>query len=121
MPEKDPNTYNLITMGIMSGAAILGGLTRWLQKFRNPAVQTAWTVLELFAHISMAMLSGYLAFIVAEYFAMRVSFIVGMISLASYFGGESVEFAKQLLFSMLRAKAGLPPETVTSQQQEVKP
>lgn len=110
MPDKDPQNINLFMTCIMIGAALLGGLARWLQKFKDPAKKTAWSVMELLAHVVMALFSGGLAFVVAEHFQFTQNLTVAAISLSSYFGGESVEIVKQIAVGFLRNRAGLPPE-----------
>ena len=106
MPDKDPNTYSFLAMCIMVGASFLGGFTRWVQKFRDPAVKVAWTFMELVAHICMALLSGGLAFVAADYFSLSTYATVALISLSSYFGGESVEITKQIVVDLIRSRIG---------------
>lgn len=109
MPDKDPQTYSLLATLLMIGGALIGGLARWLQKFKDPAAKVTWTVMELLAHVFMALLSGYMAFAVAVFFKLDVVQTVACISLSSYFGGESVEITKQIAVALLRGRAGLPP------------
>ena len=121
MPEKDPQTYSLLATLFMIGAALLGGMARWLQKFKDPAQKVVWTVMELLAHVTMALLSGGLAFVAADWFNLGLYATVGLISLSSYFGGESVETTKQIVLTVIRGRAGLPPVPADQPPKDPKP
>ena len=105
MADKE-TTYSVFAVCAMVGASLLGGFTRWLQKFRDPNIAVAWTLMELLAHITMALLSGGLAFVAADFFSLSQYATVALISLSSYFGGESVEITKQIVVDLIRSRIG---------------
>lgn len=108
MPEKNPETWSLVTWALVTGLAVLGGAVSFYRKVQQ-GIARRWNFAELAGELFTSAFAGILTALLCQYAQLNMALTAALCGIAGHMGGRAI-FQLEKFFEAKFPSGGSGPQ-----------